>query len=199
VTRDAHILALILAGGQGRRLAPAGAAGVDKALVRLHDQPMLAHLLHHLRPQANRIALSAAGDPARFAAFGLPVLGDGAHRGAGPLAGVLAGLEWAAASGGEALLTLPVDTPFIPDDLATRLAPAPATACHAGRVHHLVALWPVEARHALGAFLASPGSRRVAAFAARLEMRQVEFPGGTDPFANINTPEDLAAAEARPS
>jgi molybdopterin-guanine dinucleotide biosynthesis protein A len=183
---------LILAGGQGRRLG-----GVDKALVALHHRPMLAHLLERLSPQADPVALSAAGDPSRFAGFRLAVLDDGPYRGSGPLAGVLAGLEWAAASGGETLLTVPVDTPFIPDDLARRLDKAPSVACHQGHIHHLVALWPVAARTGLAAFLAKPGSRRVADFAASLGMRQVEFPGAIDPFANINTPEELAAAERR--
>ncbi len=174
---------------------------MDKALVTLHRQPLLGHALRRLAPQVERLALSAAGDPARFAAFNVPVLDDGEYRGMGPLAGVLAGLRWAARMGGEALLTVPVDTPFIPYDLAAFLDAAPAVACHAGRVHHLVALWPVAAEQALAEFLAEPGSRRVAEFARLLAMRPVEFLDaecpGADPFANINTPADLAAAEAR--
>jgi molybdopterin-guanine dinucleotide biosynthesis protein A len=186
------ICAVILAGGQGRRLG-----GADKALISLHHQPLLAHLLETLSPQAGCLALSAAGDPARFAGFGLPVLEDGAYKGTGPLAGVLAGMEWAAASGSNSVFTVPVDTPFIPRNLALLLGAAPAVACYAGRVHHLVAVWPVAARQALAAYLETPGLRRVAGFAASLDMRQVEFTGPIDPFANINTPDDLAAAEAR--
>jgi len=155
------------------------------------------------------IALSANGDPARFSRFGLPVLPDGPFAGEGPLAGLLAGLDWAAALGAAALLTVPGDTPFLPARLAPRLAPAPAVAASFGRLHHLVALWPVAARAALAARLAAPGPRAVAAFAATLAPRVVEFdvesraesragsPGGPrDPFLNINTPADLARAIA---
>ncbi|HET9147624.1 MAG TPA: molybdenum cofactor guanylyltransferase MobA [Acetobacteraceae bacterium] len=186
------IAGLILAGGAGRRLG-----GVDKALLRLHHLPMLAHVMKRLAPQVDALALSAQGDPARFAGFGLPVLDDGGHRGKGPLAGLAAGLAWAAGAGMDALLTLPVDTPFIPADLVRRLGRAPAVACHQGRVHHLVALWPADAGAALGAFLERDGPCRVADFARALGMRPVEFPDQPDPFHNVNTPADLDAAEAR--
>ena len=182
--------AVILAGGTARRLG-----GVDKPLLDLAGQSLLAHLIVRLRPQAGPIALSANGDPARFATFGLPVLPDGAFAGQGPLAGVLAGLDWAAAQGAEALLTVPGDTPFIPPDLAAALAPPPACAASAGQVHHLVALWPTAARDALRRFLAEPGPRGAHTFTAGLAMRRVDFSAAAwDPFLNVNTPEDLAAA-----
>jgi len=123
------------------------------------------------------------------------VLPDGAFAGQGPLAGVLAGLDWAAAQGAEALLTVPGDTPFIPPDLAAALTPPPACATSAGHVHHVVALWPTAARHALRRFLSEPGPRGVHHFTARLRMRRVDFPAPAwDPFLNVNTPEDLATA-----
>jgi len=182
--------ALILAGGAARRLG-----GIDKPLLELDGRSLLARIIELLAPQAAPIALSANGDPARFAPFGLPVLPDGAFAGQGPLAGVLAGLDWAAAQGADALLTVPGDTPFIPSDLAAALAPPPACAMSAGQVHHLVAFWPVAARAALRRFLSAPGPRGVRDFTAGLAMRRVAFPAvAWDPFHNVNTQGDLTAA-----
>ncbi|MDD2876042.1 MAG: molybdenum cofactor guanylyltransferase [Acidiphilium sp.] len=186
------IYGLILAGGQGRRLG-----GVDKAFLRLHDRPMITHVIDRLGGQTDGFAISAAGDGARFAAFGVPVVGDGMHWGKGPLAGVLAGLIWAQTRGGVALLTVPVDTPFVPRDLVACLAPAPSVAAHQGRVHHLVALWPVTAIGALDEFLAGAGPYRVSDFARAIGLRVVGFDAELDPFLNINTPTDRTVAEAR--
>ena len=188
------VCALVLAGGGARRLG-----GGDKPLLALGGGTLLAHVLARLRAAGDlAIALSANGDPARFAGFGLPVLDDGAFAGQGPLAGVLAGLDWAASRGAGALLTVPGDTPFIPRDLAARLAPSPSCAASGGRVHHLVALWPVAARAALRSRLAADGPRNVAAFAVALGLRAVAFAvedQPCDPFLNVNTPEDLARAQ----
>jgi len=192
--RPGGVCALVLAGGGARRLG-----GGDKPLLALGGRTLLAHVLARLRAAGDvAIALSANGDPARFARFGLPVLDDGAFAGQGPLAGVLAGLDWAAACGAGALLTVPGDTPFIPRDLAARLAPAPSCAASFGRVHPLVALWPVTARAALRSRLSADGPRNVAAFAATLGLRAVAFAAEDqpcDPFLNVNTPEDLARAQ----
>ncbi len=166
--------------------------GGDKPLLALRDRTLLARILAALSPDHAHIAISANGDPARFATA-LPVLADG-QPGQGPLAGVLAGLDWAASLGAPALLTVPGDTPLIPAGLARALAPAPSVAESGGRRHHLVALWPVAAREALRACLQRPGSRSVRAFADTLAMRPVPFPG--DPFVNVNTPGDLAALDA---
>jgi molybdopterin-guanine dinucleotide biosynthesis protein A len=185
------IAALILAGGQGTRLNNA-----DKAFVALNGQPLIAHLLASLAPQTENIAISANGNPTRFAAFNLPVLPDSLI-GKGPLAGLLAGLIWAGGLGAEALLTVPVDTPFIPRDLLVRLTPAPAAACYHGRQHHLVALWPTDAAAMLARFLEPEGSYKVRDFLKLLRARQVSFNAAADPFHNINTQEDLAAASAR--
>lgn len=125
------------------------------------------------------------------------MLDDGAFVGQGPLAGVLAGLDHAAARGATTLLTVPGDTPFIPPGLAANLAPAPSCAESAGRAHWLVALWPVARRHALREWLAAGRPRRVEAFAAAIGMRRVAFPGDDGLFLNINTPADLEAARAR--
>jgi molybdopterin-guanine dinucleotide biosynthesis protein A len=182
------IAALILAGGLGSRLG-----GVDKAFVSLHGEPLLTHILSRLSPQVKHIAISANGDPGRFLAFNLPVLPD-TLSGRGPLAGVAAGLSWAAGLGAAALLTVPVDTPFIPRNLLRRLRPAPSVAVHAGRQHHLVALWPVGLLPALESFLAAPGDYRVRDALALCGARPVVFRGAADPFHNINTKDDLAAA-----
>ncbi len=185
------IAALILAGGQARRLG-----GVDKALLRLAGRPLLAWVAQSLRPQLACIGLSAQGDPARFAEFGMPVLADGDFAGQGPLAGLLAGLDWAAGQGATALLSVPCDTPFVPADLVARLIPAPSCAASSGRVHHLVGLWPVAARLALREQLTSTPQRDVAGFGASLRGREIDFPAQPwDPFLNINTRDDLAQAE----
>lgn len=186
------VVALVLAGGQARRMG-----GAEKPLLSLGGQTILSRILGRLAGQATAIALSANGDPARFAPYGLPVLPDGAFAGQGPLAGLLAGLDWAAGLGANALLTVPGDTPFIPPDLASALAPAPSCAMSHGQRHHLVALWPVATTRAtLRSLLARPGPRSVAAFAERIGARAVDFPAAAwDSFLNVNTPEDLVAAD----
>lgn len=184
------IAGLILAGGGGRRMG-----GLDKPLLHLGDRTLLQHVMDRLVPQVGPLALSANGDPARFAGFGLPVLADEVPD-RGPLAGLLRGLDWAAAQGCITLLSVPGDTPFIPDGLLAALSPAPAVVVSEGRRHHLVAHWPVACRTRLRAFLATDDGRSVFVFARLLGMREVEF-GLPDPFFNINTPADLAAAATR--
>jgi molybdopterin-guanine dinucleotide biosynthesis protein A len=184
------IVALALAGGQARRMG-----GGDKVLLPLAGATVLDALLERLTPQVSCVAISANGDPARFARFGLPILADPAWA-EGPLAGVAAGLAWAAGLGAEALLTVPGDTPFIPTDLLARLGAAPAWAESGGAVHRLVALWPAAAAPALEAWLRDGCSLRVLDFGLSLGMRAVPFAGTPDPFLNINTPADLAQAEA---
>jgi molybdopterin-guanine dinucleotide biosynthesis protein A len=187
---DAHIAALVLAGGAARRMG-----GGDKPLLEVAGQPMLVRVIAALGVAP--IAISANGDPARFAAFGLPVLPDGAFAGQGPLAGLLAGLRWAASLGMTSLLTAPGDTPFLPANLATRLQPPPCCAASAGRRHYLVALWPVSCATALQDMLSAPGSRRAADFAGRVGMSYVDFPVSEgDPFVNVNTLSELAEVRA---
>ena len=185
------IAGLILAGGEGRRMG-----GLDKPLLLLAGRALLDRIAAMLRPQVDRIALSANGDPARFAACGLEVLADEVP-GLGPLAGILRGLDWAAESGCDALVTVAGDTPFIPADLAARLLPAAAVAVSGGRVHHTAASWPVSCRDGLREHLHRGGSRSVSGFARLLPMREILFGDvPVDPFFNINRPEDLASAEA---
>jgi molybdopterin-guanine dinucleotide biosynthesis protein A len=185
-----RIAGLVMAGGGARRMG-----GGDKPLLDLGGQTMLARVI--ARIGLPDIAIGANGDPSRFAAFGLPVLDDGPFVGEGPLAGVLAGLDWAAGRGASVLLTVPGDTPFIPTGLAAALAPSPACAERFGQAHHLVALWPVSRRESLRTLLSAPGRRDIHRFALAIGMRRVDFPMGKwDPFTNINTPEELAVARA---
>lgn len=197
--------AVVLAGGRATRLG-----GGDKPLRHIAGKPMLAHVLERLRPQVEAIALSANGDPARFSAYGLTVLADDGPGGqAGPLSGILSGMRWAREASYGCLLSAAADTPFIPADLAGRLAAAVAgrpdhisVALSGGRMHPVFALWPVSLEGDLARFLASSSTFSVAAFLERHPVKTVDFPlttaGGKafDPFFNVNTPEDLARAEA---
>jgi molybdopterin-guanine dinucleotide biosynthesis protein A len=183
------IAALILAGGNGSRLG-----GVDKAFVQLAGQSLIRHLLDRLAPQVEKIAISANGDATRFDSFPFLVLPDGPLAGFGPLAGLAAGLQWAAAQQADSLITVPVDTPFIPPDLVSCLTPAPAVAAYRGRQHHLVAHWQVSAEPELRRFLQTGAPFKVRDFLTICGARQIAFEGASDPFLNINTPEDLAEA-----
>ena len=169
--------------------------GGDKPLLAVGGQTMLAAVIAAL--DVSPTAISANGDPARFARFGFPLLPDGAFQGQGPLAGVLAGLEWAASLGMTALLTAPGDTPFLPLGLANWLAPAPCCVSSGGRRHHLIALWPVDCAGRLRTLLSTPGSRQVAHFAERIGMRYREFGmRSRDPFVNVNTLDELSRVRA---
>lgn len=171
--------------------------GRDKPLLDVGGRTMLSRIIAVLRQDAAAIAISANGDPTRFVEFGLPVLPDGQFEREGPLAGVLAGLDWASANGNQALMTVPGDTPFVPRGLFGALSPPPACAASNGRVHHLVALWPVGCRDELRGLLSVPGRRDVGHFAQRISMRRVDFPMAKwDAFMNVNTPGDLAVARA---
>jgi len=195
--------AIILAGGRATRMG-----GGDKPLLDLGGRPMLAHVIVRLSRQCGPLALNANGDPARFAAFGLPVLADDLPGFPGPLAGILAGMEWAAAVGAASVVSVAADTPFFPADLATRLARArtdagpviAATQDASGALadHPTFGLWPVALRDPLRRFLKA-GQRRLRDFAARHDAgRAVWKTAAIDPFFNINTPEDLARARAGP-
>ena len=181
---------VVLAGGMARRMG-----GGDKPLEDLCGRPIIAHVIARLGCAA---AVNANGDPARFAAFGLPVLPDTVPGHPGPLAGVLAALDWAAGRGLPRVVTAAGDTPFFPEDLAQRLwaAGAPvAMAAHGGRDHPAFAAWDTALRDPLRRALAQ-GTRRMRQFmddhgAARVIVE------GRDPFFNINTPDDLAEARRR--
>ena len=196
-TAGARPVAVLLAGGLARRLG-----GGDKPLRDLGGRPLLGHVLERIRPQVGALALNANGDPARFAAWGLSVLPDPLPDYPGPLAGVLAGMRWAQTIGAATLLSVPADTPFLPVDLVARLEAARqaagvpiACAASGGRTHPVVALWPAALADALQAALAG-GIRKIDRWTAPQGVVAVAFDAaGHDPFFNINTPDELAAAE----
>ncbi len=190
---------VLLAGGLSRRMG-----GGDKCLRPLGDKPVLAHIIARARPQVSALVLNANGDPARFAAFGLPVAADVIEGFAGPLAGVLTGMEWAAERRRDALwlATFATDAPFFPRDLVARLHAAVALeqadmACarSAGQDHPVFGLWPVRLRAELRNAM-EEGVRKVDLWTARYKLAVAEFPAEPfDPFFNANRPEDLAEAE----
>jgi molybdenum cofactor guanylyltransferase len=165
---------------------------------------VLAHVIERAKPQVDALVLNVNGDPQRFASFGLPVIADSITGFAGPLAGVLAGLDWAAKNLPEAELvaSFATDAPFFPRDLVSRLAVALeeggfdlACAQSNGQAHPVFGLWPVSLRDALREALAG-GMRKVDRWTARYKLVEVEFLAEpVDPFFNANRPEDLAEAE----
>lgn len=183
---------VILLGGLARRMG-----GGDKALRRVGDRSILDRALACLAPQAGPLAINANEDATRFATYGLPVLPDSVPGHPGPLAGILAAMEWAAGLGLARVLTVPGDCPFLPPDLVERLLAVPATvaaAGSAGRLHPVVAIWPTALRSDLRTALAA-GERRVGFYAARHGTETVTWSSDPfDPFLNVNTPDDLVAA-----
>jgi molybdopterin-guanine dinucleotide biosynthesis protein A len=173
---------------------------VDKALCALGGEPLLRHVVRALAPQVAALALNANGDPGRFASFGLPVIPDDLPTRPGPLAGLLAGMDWTARMLPAAthVVTVPADAPFLPADLVARLGaagPAPAVAASRGRLHPVAGLWPMALAADLRRALVQDGVRKVEVWAERAGATTVAWADGpVDPFFNINTPEDLARA-----
>jgi molybdopterin-guanine dinucleotide biosynthesis protein A len=197
------LVGVVLAGGLSRRMG-----GGDKGLAELGCGTMLDHVLRRIAPQAGHLVLNANGDPARFASFGLPVVADTIEGFVGPLAGVLAGMRWAAANvpGASHVVTVSADAPFLPADLATRLAAAIdgrpgviAMAQGEDGLHPVIGLWPVALADDLEGALRA-GLRKVLAWTDRHGTVPVAFPrfsiGGEtiDPFFNANTPAELDEA-----
>lgn len=188
--------AIILAGGRATRMG-----GGDKPLLRLGDLTLLDRVIGRLQPQCGVMALNANGDVARFSAFGLPVIADSLPDHPGPLAGILAGMDWAAGQGAKSVVSVAADTPFFPPDLTKMLArnAGPAGLALAAsrdatgrlREHPTFGLWPVALRDDLRATLYA-GQRRVRSFAAAYSPGLAVW--SDDPFFNVNTPEDLARA-----
>ena len=185
--------AVILAGGRATRMG-----GGDKCRLVVDGRPIIDRIRAVILPQVAALALNANGDPARFDDLALPVLPDPVPGQPGPLAGVLAGLDWAAAAGHAWLLTVPGDTPFLPPDLFTRLHAARGARCYAcaqsgDHLHPIVALWPTGCRDELRAAL-QDGLRKVRAFADQAFPSQAvaQWPAApADPFRNLNNPADL--------
>ena len=191
------VLGLLLAGGEARRMG-----GGDKCLRPLGGRTLLERLIAIAAHQVDRLVLNANGDPARFAAYGLPVLADVVPGSAGPLAGVLTGMRHAGESFAW-LATFPGDAPFLPADLVARLRQAAeaagadlACARSAGRSHPVVGLWRVALADDLERALTVEGERKIDAWTARHRLVEVDWPAEpVDPFFNANRPDDLAEAE----
>jgi molybdopterin-guanine dinucleotide biosynthesis protein A len=192
-------LGLVLAGGLARRMG-----GGDKAMIEVGGVTILDRVIDRLRPQCADVILNANGDPSRFAKTGLPVVEDSVPGFAGPLAGILAGLEWAANHAPEAayIASVPGDCPFLPRDLVHRLVQArvmaglPLACAKSGDWRHpVVGLWPVELRHDLRHALVQEGLRKIEVWTGRHGVAIAEWPTEpVDPFFNVNTPEDAAMA-----
>ncbi|MFV0246087.1 MAG: molybdenum cofactor guanylyltransferase MobA [Qingshengfaniella sp.] len=189
---------VILAGGRARRMG-----GGDKGALVLGGRSLLDRVIDRLGPQVSRLALNANGDPERFAEYGLPVLPDTINGYPGPLAGVLAGMDWAAAGGLDHIVTAAADTPFFPADMVARMRARAAEtgmpiilagSAEAGRTirHPTFGLWPVALRDDLRAALAD-GVRKVVQWTDRHGAAVAWFDAAR--FFNINTPEDMARAE----
>jgi molybdopterin-guanine dinucleotide biosynthesis protein A len=192
---------LLLAGGKARRMG-----GGDKPLLTLAGRTILAWVIERLAPQCAGLVLNANGDGQRFSSYQLPVVADTVPGFAGPLAGILSGLDWLAENrlGARWAVSVAADTPFIPADLVAVLSARRresgadiAVAASAGRTHPVIALWPVEIRDALRQALVSEGIRKIDRFTARFQRVIADWPTQSfDPFFNVNEPHDLAEAES---
>jgi len=193
---DLH-LCCILAGGQGRRMG-----GEVKSLLKLGGKTLLEHVVSRTAPQVGATLINANGDSSRFAFSGLPVIADSIAGFAGPLAGIVAGLEWASAHGIDWVVSFAIDTPFVPPDLVLRLRCAclgheAASAASGGRLHPVIGLWPTRLAERLRHAVTVEGLRRVDAWTASLSVGVADWPiHPYDPFFNVNRPEDLGQAEA---
>jgi len=193
------VAGVLLAGGQSRRMG-----GGDKCLRMLGGRTILDHILGRVYPQVSTLVLNANGDPSRFDGFGLPVTQDSLEGFAGPLAGVLAGLDWAAEHAPDCqwLASFATDAPFQPTDLVDRLLDAVQSdgadlACAAsdGRRHPVFGLWPLRLREDLRAAMVEEDIRKVDLWTARHRLAVAGFDGADiDPFFNANRPDDLETA-----
>ena len=197
------IAGVILAGGLARRMG-----GGDKALLRLGGETLLARVIARLTPQVGEIVLNANGEPARFAEFGLPVVADTVSGFAGPLAGILAGMRWAAERGYTHMASAAGDTPFFPADLVTQLANAVQSGGQPIALaatndperglseHPTFGLWPVDLADNLEESLTVGNMRKIIVWTSRHGCARAVFDEGAEfPFFNVNTPEDIVEAE----
>jgi molybdenum cofactor guanylyltransferase len=200
VNANMAIPGILLAGGLARRMG-----GGDKPMRTIAGRSILERVIARLAPQCDDLILNANGDPARFASFGLPVVADSVADFPGPLAGILAGLDWAAAHrpGVSWVLSAAADCPFLPRDLVARLDAARAeqnapiaVAASGGQSHHVIALWSVALRGELRHALTVEGIHKVERWMSRYKTARVSWPAEPlDPFFNANTADDLAEAE----
>ena len=201
MTTNVHgIPAVLLAGGLARRMG-----GGDKPMRTIGGRTILERVIARLKPQCDGLILNANGDPARFAAFGLPVIADGVADFPGPLAGILAGLDWAASNRPDVthILSAAADCPFLPRDLVSKLEEARraqhaelAVASSGGQTHPVIGLWSVALREQLRHALVVEDVRKIDRWTARFPLATVSWPTAPlDPFFNANTAEDIAEAE----
>lgn len=193
-------IGVVLAGGQATRMG-----GGDKALLKVGDRTILSRALARLSPYCDPIVLNANGDPSRFSGYGLPVIPDSVPDFAGPLAGILAGMEWAQTHrpGIEWIATVPGDCPFLPENLvprlhtAARLAGRPLACAKSGDWRHpATAIWRTSLHDDLHESLVSGGLRKMEVWAERHGVALAEWPDEPfDYFFNVNTPDDLCEAE----
>ena len=191
---------VLLAGGLARRMG-----GGDKPMRQIAGRTILERVIARLEPQCEELILNANGDPARFASFGLPVVADTVKNFPGPLAGILAALDWAATNrpGIEFMLSAAADCPFLPRDLVARLHRARAeqnaqlaVAASAGQSHPVIGLWSVALREELRHALVVEDIRKIDRWTARYRLATVTWPAEPlDPFFNANTMDDIAEAE----
>lgn len=201
VRPDPPVLGVVLAGGLARRMG-----GADKPLLSLGGRTLLGRVIERLRPQCAEVIINSNGSQDRVPDASLPIVPDTIPDFPGPLAGVLAAMEWAATYRPALrwVASVPCDTPFLPHDLVKRLQEAQgesgkpiACAASGGRTHHAVALWPTELRRDLRAALLQNGAQSIRKWAASHGVVHASWPSSPlDPFFNINTLEDLAGAEA---
>ena len=193
-------LCVVLAGGLGRRMG-----GGDKPMREIAGRAILDHVIERLEPQCDQLVLNANGDPARFAHVGLPVIADTIEGYPGPLAGILAALEWTAEKRPdiEWVVSVAGDCPFVPRDLVSRLHQARsaegtdlAVAVSAGQAHPVIGLWKVALKDELRHALVEENIRKIDRWTARYPLAAVSWPDvPVDPFFNANTVNDLAEAE----
>ena len=191
---------VLLAGGLARRMG-----GGDKPMRTIGGRTILQRVIARLEPQCNGLILNANGDPARFAAFGLPVISDGVADFPGPLAGILAALDWVAASRPDVkfILSAAADCPFLPRDLVSRMHQALteqnaqlAVAASGDQSHPVIGLWSVVLREELRHALVVEDVRKIDRWTARYRLATVTWPTKPlDPFFNANTMDDIAEAE----
>ncbi len=188
------IAGVIIAGGRSSRMG-----GVEKVFIEVGGKRILDRIIERMAPQVDRLAINANGDATRFQGSGLTVIPDLPDGGQTPLAGFHATLRWAKAAGFDWLITIPSDAPFLPRDLVTRLATFKARAAIAkssGQEHYLTGLWPVALSGALDEAITA-GMLRVKDWAAHVDAATAEWPVDLfDPFFNVNSPEQLAQAQA---
>ena len=191
---------VILAGGRGRRMG-----GKKKPLALLRGQTLIEHVVDIVQPQVERLLISANDDPPPYSGAGLPTLPDSCSGHLGPLAGILTAMEWTASEYPNVnyIFSAPVDCPFLPRDLVGKLQAAReakqadlALASSAAQIHYTIGLWPVSQKERLRSALLFGGVRRVEAWVKRHSIVLVNYEvERIDPFANMNSPDDLALAE----